>query len=258
MTGRNRREFLTEVGRGALTAGLGVGLAADLGLAPARAEAPDDRLTFGPMEPLVGLMQDTPPDKLQPLLIAKLQDDTKLRELTAAAALANARTFGGEDYTGYHTLMALAPAFQMAGEMPADKAPLPVLKVIYRNASRIQERGVGQRQHALRARRGHRPHDAVPVAFGKQRHGTVRGEALEGPSLMRSSGLHFGRDGDLPVIGSIAANTVDARAAPIGNHRKSRGDAIFVNVFQRDGRVRRRATDAFRRGVETDGDAGDR
>jgi hypothetical protein len=152
MTGRNRREFLAEVGRGALTAGLGVGLAADLGLAPARAEGPD-RLTFGSMEPLVGLMQVTPPDKLQPLLIAKLKDGAKLRELTAAAALANARSFGGEDYTGYHTLMALAPAFQMAGEMPADRAALPVLKVIYRNANRIQERGVaaGEVLHAIKS-----------------------------------------------------------------------------------------------------------
>ena len=32
----------------------------------------------------------------------------------AAAALANARTFGGEDYVGFHTMMALAPAFHMA------------------------------------------------------------------------------------------------------------------------------------------------
>jgi hypothetical protein len=138
---RNRREFLTDVGRGTLAASFGVGLAADLGLAPARADAPD-RLTFGPLEPLVGLMQDTPPDKLQPLLVQKFRDGTDLRDLVAAAALANARTFGGEDYTGYHTLMALAPAFHMSREMPAEQRALPVLKVIYRNANRIQERGV--------------------------------------------------------------------------------------------------------------------
>src|SRR5437868_15143599 len=103
MNGRSRREFLADVGRGTLAASLGAGLVADLGLAPARAEGPD-RLTFGPLEPLVGLMQDTPPDKLQPLLVKRLRDGTELRELVAAAALANARTFGGEDYTGYHTL----------------------------------------------------------------------------------------------------------------------------------------------------------
>ena len=31
---RNRREFLSEVGRGTLAASIGVGLATDLGLAP--------------------------------------------------------------------------------------------------------------------------------------------------------------------------------------------------------------------------------
>jgi hypothetical protein len=99
-------------------------------------------LTFGALEPLVGLMQDTPPDRLQGLLVSRVREGAGLRDLTAAAALANARTFGGEDYTGYHTLMALAPAFHMAAEMPAEQRALPVLKVIYRNAGRIQERGV--------------------------------------------------------------------------------------------------------------------
>ncbi len=141
MGNRNRREFLTDVGRGTIAASIGAGLASDLGLAPARADSPN-RLTFGPLEPLVGLMQDTPPDKLQPLLVNRLRGGAELRDLVAAAALANARTFGGEDYTGYHTLMALAPAYHMAREMPAEQKALPVLKVIYRNANRIQERGV--------------------------------------------------------------------------------------------------------------------
>jgi hypothetical protein len=134
---RSRREFLAEIGRGAIAAGIGTGLAADLGLAPARADEPD-RLTFGSLEPLVGLMQDTPPDTLQPMLVKRLKDGIALRELVAAAALANARKFGGEDYTGFHTLMAMAPAFRMAEEMPAEQRALPVLKVIYRNANRIQ------------------------------------------------------------------------------------------------------------------------
>jgi hypothetical protein len=165
MTGHNRREFLTDVGRRTLVAGLGASLVTDLGLAPARAEEPD-RLTFGPLDPLVGLMQDTPPDKLQPLLVRRLRDGAELRELVGAAALANARTFGGEDYTGYHTLMALAPAFRMAGEMPSDQQALPVLKVIYRNANRIQERGVqaGEVLHA--------------VAPAKNSDGQINGEGL--------------------------------------------------------------------------------
>src|SRR5919205_724363 len=58
-----------------------------------------------------------------------------------AAALANARTFGGEDYVGCHTMMALAPSFHMARELPEDRRPLPVLKVLYRNTNRIQEHG---------------------------------------------------------------------------------------------------------------------
>jgi hypothetical protein len=151
VNGRNRRQFLADVGRGALTAGLGAGLAADLGLTSASAADGADRLTFGPLEPLVGLMQETPADKLQVALVGRLRDGTPLKDLVAAAALANARAFGGEDYTGYHTLMALAPAYHMAGEMPANHQALPVLKVIHRNATRIQERGpsVGEVLHAM-------------------------------------------------------------------------------------------------------------
>lgn len=148
MIGRNRREFLVDVGRGALAAGLGASLTNDLGLGTVRADAPD-RLTFGASEPLVSLMQDTPPDKLLPLLVKKVKDGTELKELVAAGALANARAFGGEDYTGYHTLMALAPAYHMANEMPAEKKALPVLKVLYRNSKRIQDRQVGHQNEVL-------------------------------------------------------------------------------------------------------------
>jgi hypothetical protein len=63
-----------------------------------------------------------------------------LKQLVTAAALANARSFGGEDYTGYHTLMAMAPAYRMAGELPEARRPLPVIKVLYRNTNRCQER----------------------------------------------------------------------------------------------------------------------
>src|SRR5213082_3520619 len=54
----------------------------------------------------------------------------------AVAALANARTFGGEDYVGFHTMMALAPAVHMSAELPEALRPLPVLKVLYRNTNR--------------------------------------------------------------------------------------------------------------------------
>ena len=38
-------------------------------------------------------------------------------------------------------MMAIAPAFHMAGELPEGRRALPVLKVLHRNASRIQEYG---------------------------------------------------------------------------------------------------------------------
>src|SRR5438876_1096405 len=101
MMNRNRREFLADVGRGMLVASVGSALCADLGLAPAFAGDVPDRLTFGELEPLVGLMQDTAADKLLPIVVEKLKSGTELRTIVAAGALANARTFGGHDYDGY-------------------------------------------------------------------------------------------------------------------------------------------------------------
>ena len=141
MMNRSRREFLADVGRGMLIAGVGPALCADLGLASARAADGPEPLTFGDREPLVALVQETPADKLLPILVDKLKAGTGLDALVAAAALANARTFGGHDYDGYHAFMALVPAFHMAKEMPEERAALPVLKVLYRNSHRIQECG---------------------------------------------------------------------------------------------------------------------
>src|SRR5205823_14398874 len=96
MYASSRRKFLADVGKGMLIAGLGPSLAADLGLARADAgEAGSDRLKFGALEPLVSLMQETPLNKLLPTLVEKYRSGTTLDTLTAAAALANARTFGG-------------------------------------------------------------------------------------------------------------------------------------------------------------------
>jgi hypothetical protein len=149
-----------------LLAGLGTTLAGDLGLATLRADDAEAALSFGQLEPLVALMQDTPPAKLTALLVEKLKSGTDLRTLTAAGALANARTFGGEDYIGFHTFMALAPAYRMAQAMPAGQQALPVLKVLYRNANRIQEFG-GRKNEVLH-----------PVAAGAIPEGTVAGEYL--------------------------------------------------------------------------------
>ena len=138
----NRREFLKNVGSGMLVVGVGGPLAAELGFSSAFAFDGDDSLSFGELDPLVDLMQQMPPDRLQVTLVEKLRSgEVDLRALIAAAALANAETFGGEDYVGYHTEMALVPALEIAREMPAERRALPVLKVLYRNAQQIQKVG---------------------------------------------------------------------------------------------------------------------
>lgn len=146
---RSRREFLTDVGSGMVTASVGASLATDLGFSSAFADQGTDRLTFGNLEPLVSLMQETPAARLQPMLVERLRNGASLRDLVSAAALANARAFGGEDYIGFHTLMAIPPAYYMSSELPAARRALPVLKVLYRNANRIQEHG-GVRNEVLR------------------------------------------------------------------------------------------------------------
>lgn len=140
----SRREMLGDTARGMLLAGLGSAVVADLGLAPAWAKEEPGRLTFGAMEPLVEFIAQTPPEKIVAAAIAKLRSGTTLRELVSAAALANARAFGGEDYIGFHTLMALAPAWSMAVEEgSSSSSAVPVLKVLHRNAKRLSERGAG-------------------------------------------------------------------------------------------------------------------
>ena len=139
---RSRRSFLADVGCGTLLATLGPALAVDLGLAPkAFADEADTALQFGDLEPLVTMLQETPVEKLQTALTSKLQSGVPLKTLVAAGALANARTFGGEDYIGFHTFMALSPALKMSSLMPRGSEALPVFKVLYRNTSRIQEFG---------------------------------------------------------------------------------------------------------------------
>jgi hypothetical protein len=153
---RTRRQFLADVGRAALVNCVGLGLAWEVGFLGARgiafagdlADAPG-ALSFGPLEPLVALLQETAPDRLLELLVDRLAKGTDLKTLLAAGALANARTFGGEDYVGYHVMMALGPAWTMAEELPAKRRALPVLKVLYRNTSRIQAFG-GRKNEVLR------------------------------------------------------------------------------------------------------------
>jgi hypothetical protein len=167
MVPNTRREFLADVGRGMLVASLGSALAADLGLAPLSAADGNDVLDFGKLEPLAALLQDTPTNKLMSVLVDKIKTGTDLKTLVAAGALSNAREFGGKHYEGYHTFMALAPAYEMSKELPEAQKALPVLKVLYRNATHIQAKG-GRKNEVLR------PVTPTPVPSGK-----VGGEVLQ-------------------------------------------------------------------------------
>jgi hypothetical protein len=164
--GSTRRDFLADVGRGMVVATVGSGLAADLGLSLARADDEPAPLGFGPLEPLVVLMQETPADRIVRVVVERLRSGEELRRLVAAAALANTRTFGGEDYVGFHTLMAMAPAYHMAEEQTGDRRALPVIKVLRRNTNRIQEFG-GRAKEVLH-----------PVSAGSLSEGLCAGEAL--------------------------------------------------------------------------------
>src|SRR5438552_3874580 len=158
-TSHTRREFLAEVSRGMLVATVGFEVASELGLA----SSPGDEvpLSFGLLEPLVCLMQETPVNRLLPKLVEQLRAGEYLRRLVAAAALANARTFGGEDNVGFHTMMALSPALHMSQELPKELQPLPVFKVLYRNTNRIQERG-GRKDEVLHSVEPARPSE-IPL-----------------------------------------------------------------------------------------------
>ena len=143
---RTRRELLGDFGRGMLFLGVGPSLLPGLELDFADE---DDRLDFGALEPLVARIQETPADELLGVLVRELRGGTELRRLVAAGALANARTFGGENYNGYHAFMALIPALEMAELSPEPARALPVLKVLHRNARFIADAG-GREHEVLR------------------------------------------------------------------------------------------------------------
>jgi hypothetical protein len=140
----NRRQFLGRVGRNVGSVALGVALAERI--AVARGAPPGwllstERLRFGALDPLVDLMQETPADALLPLLVTRLRGGTSLADVVGAAALANARALGGTNYNGYHALMAMVPSFEMSTLLEPKLAPLPVLKVVHRNARFLADAG---------------------------------------------------------------------------------------------------------------------
>jgi hypothetical protein len=132
----NRREFLQEVGGGMLAVLIGSSLAAELGLA-AEDNKDDKPKTPNDLARLSLLIQQTPTQDLLPALALQLKNGTSLKELIAAGALANARAFGGQDYNGFHSFMALCPSYAMAMALPEKERPLPILKVLYRTSTHI-------------------------------------------------------------------------------------------------------------------------
>ena len=165
MTTDNRRQFLADVGRGMLISSVGTATALDLGLVQSSASEPTSRVTFGSLEPMVSLMQESSPDELLPKLVDRLNAGTSLKTLVSAGALANVRAFAGQDYIGYHTFMAMLPALQMSRQLPQAHQPLPVLKVLHRNSRQIQSE---QRSHE----------DGLPVV-----HATSTKERPDGEQL---------------------------------------------------------------------------
>lgn len=190
----SRRQFLQRVGGGMFVASVGSSLALDMGLI-ARAEAveQESRVTFGEMEPLVDFLQSTPVEKLLPQVAQRVQSGTPLQSLVAAAALANARAFGGEDYIGFHTLMALGPALAMSKELPSEQAALPVMKVLYRNSARIQETG-GPSSEILKPVPAGEAGDAATAA-DRMREAVHQGDRAKAAQVLAGSTSHSPKQG---------------------------------------------------------------
>ena len=159
-----------------LVAGVGSTLALELDLIPRTFAAFEARaLEFGELEPLVDRMSSTFLDRLQPFLVERMRDGVRPKQLIAAGALANARAFGGQDYQGYHVMMALVPAFEICEQVTDTSRALPILKVLYRNTARIQGAG-RQDSHAL----GEIDAATIPVAEAPKRlHELTRGGHLD-------------------------------------------------------------------------------
>jgi hypothetical protein len=147
-----------------LVAGLGASLATDLGFGTAYADQGPDAVSLGAYGALVDLMESTPAAKLQPILAEKWRrGEADLKTLISAGALANAQTFGGCDYVGFHTAMALLPALEMARLLAPARQALPVLKVLYRNAQQIQNLGGASKKTLLAL---HAAEHAAPADVG--------------------------------------------------------------------------------------------
>jgi hypothetical protein len=179
----NRRAFLSDVGRGMLVAGIGASLANDLGFSTAFAAKGSDAIPLGEYDSLVELMRNTPAKKLQPILAQMVvKREVDLKKLIGAGALANAVTFGGCDYVGFHTAMAMLPALEMSRVLPDRRQPLPVLKVLYRNSQQIQSVG-GASKATLEAIHA-AEHASEPEVGTKIRDACRQADAERGEKLL--------------------------------------------------------------------------
>lgn len=149
MSQSHRREFLQEVGGGMLAVLVGSGLAAELGLAAEDNKDSKAKSSTG-IERLSRLIQQTATKDLLPALHTELKNGASLKDLIAAGALANARAFGGQDYNGYHSFMALCPSYSMAMALPENERPLPILKVLYRTSTHIHGSRCANEDHLVK------------------------------------------------------------------------------------------------------------
>ena len=196
MSDSSRRTFISDIGRSMFAAGLGASLASELGFSTAFAEQGHDAILLGKYEPLVELIRNTPAQTLQPIIAQMLvKGETDLKMVTAASALANAVTFGGCDYVGFHTAMAMLPALEMSRQLSNASQPLPVLKVLYRNAQQIQTVG-GASKKAL-------------LALHAQEHAGERSEGdlgIQIRSACRTSDFALGEN----LLATVANEPLDA------------------------------------------------
>jgi hypothetical protein len=137
MTGTDRREFMQEVGEGMLAVIVGPALLAELGLGANAYTDDTTKPVPGGLGKLAGLLQQTAPAKLLPALAEQVKKGVGLRDLIAAGAIANVRAFGGQDYVGFHTFMALCPSYSMAMALPEKERAVPIFKVLFRNSNQI-------------------------------------------------------------------------------------------------------------------------
>ena len=180
-TPHTRREFLSAVGQGMLVASVGAGLASELNLGVAYGDETGGALSFGALEPLVCLMQETPADRLLPALVERLQPGHR-------AAAAGGRGGAGQRphlrRRGLHRLPhhdgARRRPTTWRRSCPTERQPLPVFKVLYRNTNRIQEHG-GRKSEVLH------PVEPATLPDGTQRRrGAARRRAQQGRRRRRA------------------------------------------------------------------------